>query len=268
MTDETKYTKAPELRRHGIQTWAEEFRGYLMGYKRSHLALRDPRPIVNEDTVDELTGHAAKLRRYEDDIKEQQKDWDDRNDIVRSKMLECTKDADNSEARQLIFEGIKDDKTASEILETLIKRFDCTDARVINAAIKHFSSMKAAPSEKATSFITRLREQQEKLRQKGKTFTDGELVGRLLEGLKDNPAYAMNIAALETVKDLTFSNAVSQLQTKDEADAAYGGGTETVAVAYSTTPTAPDEPNKRKQSIICQICKKGGHGWSLGRPEG
>ena len=259
MTEEAKHTKAPELRRYGIQTWVEEFKGYLMGNKRSHLSLRDPRPTADEDTLDELASQGAKLRRYEEEIKESQKEWDERNDIVRSKLLECTIDPDNSEARQLVFEGIKNDKTAIEILEILIKRFDYTDTRVINAAIKKFTSMKAASGEKATSFITRLKEQQEQLRQKGKTFDDGELVGRLLEGLKDNPTYSMNIAALETVKNLTFKDAIEQLQTKDEADAAAGVTTETVAVAYSTTPTAPAESNKREQPMTCQICKKIGH---------
>ena len=173
MSEDYKTTKIPALRRHGIQTWLEEFKGALMGYKRSHLALKDPRPEPEEEKLDEYTNQPAKLRTYLSDVKDDQEDWDERNDIVLSRLLESVKDNDNSEARQMIYAGIKDDKTALELVESLTKRFDSTDSRVINAAIKRFTAMKAASGEKATSFITRLKEQQEQLKQKGKTFSDG-----------------------------------------------------------------------------------------------
>jgi hypothetical protein len=140
---------------------------------------------------------------------------------------------------------------------TLTTRFASTDSRVANAAIKRWTAMKAAPGEKATSFITRLREQEENLRQKGKTFSDGELVGRLLEGLAENKTYQMNVAALETVRDLKFADAILQLQTKDEADAAAGEEPETASMAHGTIGAAT--ANTETTQIICQICKKKGH---------
>jgi hypothetical protein len=254
MTDESKNTKIPALRRHGIQSWLEEFNGILMGYKRAHLALKDPRPERNPELENQIQGNATKLRHYQLDLKELQDDWDERNDIVRSRLLEAVKDNENAEARQLIHTGIRENKTAKEIVNQLTSRFDSTDTRVINAAIKRFTSMKAAQGEKATSFITRLEEQKEQLRLKGKIFNDGELVGRLLEGLKDADKYKMNIAALETVKDLKYNDAVEQLQTKDEADTATEGITETAHMAETTAGT-----KQNQETITCQICKKKGH---------
>ena len=160
-----------------------------MGYKRAHLVLKDKRPELNETKVAELAATPTRLRHYNEEVKEQQEDWDERNDIVRSRLLESVKDPENSEAKQMIYAGIKKGDTAAKICEDLVKRFDSTDHRVINAAIKRFTAMKAAPGEKATSYITRLKEQQEDLKQKGKEFSDGEMVGRLLDGLKGHPTY-------------------------------------------------------------------------------
>ena len=160
MSDETKTTKIPAINRHGIITWHEAFQGALMGYKRAHLALKNPRPEVDPNEERQHATNAGNLRRYLDRVKDDQDDWDERNDIARNRLIESASDTDNSEARQMIFAAIKEDKTAKEICELLIKRFQNTDSRVVNAAVKYWTSMKAAKGEKATSFITRLKEQQ------------------------------------------------------------------------------------------------------------
>lgn len=267
MTDESKSLKTPQLNRNGITVWVEEFKGHLMGYKRSHLALEEERPTASEDKKTELEDKPAQLRYYLEDVKEDQERWDERNDIVCCRLIDSVKDPINSEAKQLIFEAIRGKKKAKEICEILVKRFDSTDSRVINAMVKRWTALKGAPGEKATSFITRLKEMQEYLRQKGKTYDNGELVGRLLDGLKGVKQYEMIIAAMETVKNLKFEDAIEQLRTKDEAEMAAEGETqtETAAMAHGA-PTArkahgaPPTPNhQRDDNIECQICKKKGH---------
>jgi hypothetical protein len=200
------------------------------------------------------------LRRYLADIKEQQEDWDERNDIAISNLMESTKDARNSEARQIIFDNFKNNLSAKEICSALVARFDSVDPRVINAVIRRWTSLKIISGERATSFITRLKEVKENLRKKGKTFTDGELVGRLLEGLKSEPRYAMSVAAMETVKNLTFEDAVTQLQTKDTAEFIESDvGTETAAMATSSYVQTATKFAGGGSGDRCQICKKNGH---------
>ena len=259
MSDETKTCKIPAINRHGIVTWLEAFSGALMGYKRAHLALKDPRPSLDPAEEEKWEGNPTRLRIYLSDLKEDQDYWDERNDIARNRLIESAKDTENSEARQIIFAAIKEDKTAKEICELLTRRFQNTDSRVVNAAVKYWTKMKAVKGEKATSFITRLKEQQEHLKQKGKTYSDGELVGRLLEGMSEAAEYGMIIAALETVKDLTFADAIQALQTKDEAEAAGGPVEvpETVAMANGTIDTASSF--KKTTNENCQICHKTGH---------
>ena len=244
--------------------WMAEFKGYLMRYKRAHLAIENVRPERNEAKIGELaagTNPETALRRYLVDLKEQQEDWDERNDIAISNLIESTKDANNSEARQIIFDHFKNNLSAKEICSALITRFDSVDPRVINAMIRRWTTLKIIPGERATSFITRLREVKENLRKKGKIYTDGELVGRLLEGLQGETRYAMNVAAMETVKNLSFEDAVTLLQTKDTAEFLEADtGTETAAMATSSSA----QPAKKSTSgggggEKCQICKKSGH---------
>ena len=264
MSDEPTKIKVPQLKEHEITDWMAEFKGCLMRYKRAHLAIENARPERDEAKIRELaagTNPEVALRRYLLDIKEQQEDWDERNDIAISNLIESTKDASNSEARQIIFDNFKNNLSAKEICSALIARFDSVDPRVINAMIRRWTTLKIIPGERATSFITRLREVKENLRKKGKIYTDGELVGRLLEGLQGESRYAMNVAAMETVKNLTFEDAVTQLQTKDTAEfLETDTGTETAAMATSSSA----QPAKKSTGgggggEKCQICKKSGH---------
>lgn len=264
--DETadKLSKVPLLRRHGIATWMDDFKGYLMGYKRAHLALETSFPKLDEAKVAELTSEnlPLKLRYYEEDLKESQERWEERNDIVISRLIESTKGQDNTEAKQLIFDLYKAKKTAKEICDALLARFDSVDARVINASIKRFTSMRAAQGEKATSYITRLKEAKEHLKSKGKEFSDGELVGRLLDGLSGIEEYAMIVAALETVKNLRFDEAVEQLQTKDETmfanDDSKSYHQETAAMAMGSNRSRTSS-HPQASVDTCQICTKKGH---------
>lgn len=253
--------RVPQLREHGITDWLDEFKGYLMRHKRAHLAIDNARPQRNEAKMAELTvglNPEAALRRYRVDLKEQQEDWDERNDIAISNLIESTNEASNSEARQIIFDNFKNNLSAKDICSTLINRFDSVDPRVVNAMIRRWTGLKIIPGERATSFITRLNEVKENLRKKGKTYTDGELVGRLLEGLKDESRYAMNVAAMETVKDLTWEDAVTQLQTKDTAEFVEPGArTETAAMTTASAPSS--RSSEGGGDAKCQICKKSGH---------
>jgi hypothetical protein len=261
---ETK-SKVPQLNEHEITEWLAEFKGHLMKYSRSHLAIENTRPERDEARIAELTAGPnpeVNLRRYEVDLKDRQDDWDERNDIATSNLIDSTKDVNNSEARQIIFDSLKDKLTAKEICSALVTRFDSVDPRVINAVIRRWTSLKIVPGERATSFITRLKELRENLRKKGKTFTDGELVGRLLEGLNGEPRYAMNVAAMEIVKNLTFEDAVTQLQTKDTAEFLVSDvGNETAAMATSSSEqqTRKNMSGGRGGGERCQICKKTGH---------
>lgn len=263
MSDEPTNEKCriPQLREHGITDWLDEFKGYLMRHKRAHLAIDSTRPQRNDAKVAELAAGLnpeTALRRYLADLKEQQEDWDERNDIAISNLIESTKEASNSEARQIIFDNFKNNLSAKEICNMLIKRFDSVDPRVVNAMIRRWTSLKIIPGERATSFITRLNEVKENLRKKGKTYTDGELVGRLLEGLKDESRYAMSVAAMETVKGLTWEDAVTQLQTKDTAEFVEpDAGTETAAMATAYAPSSRSGEGSGDDK--CQICKKSGH---------
>jgi len=263
MSDETNYekNKVPEFNEHGITDWLDEFKGFLMRHKRAHLAFSVERPEEDPDEVARLTNANAEatLRRYRLDIKDDQAEWDERNETTISYLMECTKGESHAEAHRMILDHLKDKKVSKEIAEALTTRFDSVDPRVVNAVIKKWSSLKIIPGERATSFITRLQEVQENLRKKGKTYTDGELVGRLLEGLDGEPRYAMIVAAMETVKGLTWEAATEQLRTKDTKDFLDGDGTsETAAMARSSSaPSAP--PRNGGGNNVCQICKKSGH---------
>ena len=129
MSDESTNAKCrvPQLREHGITDWLDEFKGYLMRHKRAHLAIDNTRPQRNDAKVAELTAGLnpeTALRRYLVDLKEQQEDWDERNDIAISNLIESTKETSNSEARQIIFDNFKNNLSAKEICSMLIKRFD------------------------------------------------------------------------------------------------------------------------------------------------
>ena len=233
-----------------------------MGQKRAHLAFSTERPELNESELTQLERYPNRLKRYEDKTIEAQEKWDDRNDIACSKLAESTTDSTNDEARQMVLEGIRSGKTAKEISDSILKRYSNTDPRVVNATIKRWTSLQAAPGERATSYITRLKELKEELRQKGKEYSNGELVGRLLDGLKESEEYRANVAALETIKDLDFEEAVRQLQTKDETIMASSGVgakiTETAAMAFSSQQKR-GASNAQTSNVTCQICKRTGH---------
>ena len=261
MSDEKKYesSKVPQLREHGITDWLDEFKGFLMKHKRAHLAISNDRPEKDLTKCEELANGdnpETQLRRYLVKLQEDQDDWDERNDIAISNLIESTNDATNSEARQIIFGMFKNNLSAKDMCSALKSRFDSVDPRVVNAMIKRWSKLKIIPGETATSFITRLQEVKENLRKKGKTYTEGELVGRLLEGLDGEPRYAMNVAALETVKDLSWEDAITQLQNKDTA-AFFGSETTTETAAMATSTPKPSTSGGGGER--CQICKKNGH---------
>lgn len=235
-----------------------------MGYKRAHLALSTAKPKTDQAKLDALiaSGSAVKRRKYEKDIKDEQDDWMERNDIVISRLIECAKGQENTEAKQIIMDMNKDDKTAKEICDALMARFDSVDARVVNASVKRFASMRAAQGEKATSYITRLKEAKQLLQQKGKVFSDGELVGRLLDGLSGIAEYEMTVAALETVKGLRFEDAVEHLQTKDETIEAVDdnrNAPQEIAAVAVTSSRNPTPAHISASADVCQICKKRGH---------
>lgn len=269
MSDETNYerSKVPQLKEHSITDWLDEFKGYLMRHKRAHLAIENERPTQDASKMARIARRAnpeKALRRYLLELKEEQKDWDERNDIAISNLIDSTKDAANSEARQMIFDKFKLNLPAKDICSALVARFHSVDPRVVNAEIRRWTSLKIIPGERATSFITRLKEVKENLRKKGKTFTDGELVGRLLDGLKEEPRYAMSVAAMETVKDLTWENAVTQLQTKDTAEFLDSNAT-TETAAMATVPPTPSTRQNSGGNERCQICKKSGHNAAICR---
>ena len=140
MSDEptNEKCKVPQLNEHEITDWLDEFKGYLMRHKRAHLAVENARPVRIDGKVAELSAGAnpeTALRRYLADIKEQQEDWNERNDIAKSNLMESTTDARNSEARQIIFDNFKNNLSAKEICSALVARFDSVDPRVINAVI-------------------------------------------------------------------------------------------------------------------------------------
>jgi hypothetical protein len=116
MNDETKNVKVPTLRSHGIKTWIKEFKGSIMGYKGAHLVLKDDRPEEDEERLAELAGNTvhqqAKLKSYKDEIKNAQEKWDERNDIVCARLLDSVRDNENSEARLMIYAGIKESKNS------------------------------------------------------------------------------------------------------------------------------------------------------------
>ena len=264
MTEQEHKSKVPTLRTTAITDWLNDLRAVLMGYKRAHLALDDPRPTADEAKLASLEADPVKLRYYQEDIKEEIEYWDERNDIARSYLVESARGADNAEAKQLICTAIERKKTASQIIEELKTRFNSTDSRVVNAYELHLSGMKILSGEKATSFITRMKEQVEKLRQKGRTYTDSDLAGRLLQGMKGNQEYAMIIAAMETMKNLQFNDAVTQLQVKDEAEAATSKSatTESINMAQVSTTAGGAKPNTNGVGgggVECQICRKTGH---------
>jgi hypothetical protein len=259
MTDEQTYEKSrvPQLREHGIADWLDEFKGYLMRHKRAHLAIENARPERSEQRIAQITvgpDPETTLRRYLIKLKEEQDDWDERNDIAISNLIESTSSLKDSEARQIIFDRFKMQLPTKEICVALITRFDSVDPRVINAMIRRWTTLKIIPGERVTSFIARLKEGKENLRKKGKTYTNGELVGRLLEGIKDEPRYSMSVVAMETVKNLSFEDAVTQLQTKDTAEFLDRDiPTETAAMVTRGL----DQPSSAGEQ--CQICKKPGH---------
>jgi|SaaInlV_150m_DNA_4_1039716.scaffolds.fasta_scaffold01866_2 hypothetical protein len=261
MSDENKHIRIPQLRTKGIAMWLEEFKACLMGWKSSQLALEQKRP--EEDPI-EIQYHTpvppmatTALDNYKAGIKKDQIMWDERNDRVKSLLVQATSSTENTEARQLIMESIREGKTSKEICDALVARFFSTDSRIVNVAIAEMSSLKAASGEKATSFITRLLESKEELRQMGKIYSNGEMVGRLMDGLKDSPDYAMIIATFETIKDLRFEDAIEQLRTKDRRTNIDKPPTETAAFAQGTNDSQHQQRDRNKTN--CQICRKPGH---------
>ena len=120
--------------------------------------------------------------------------------------------------------------------------------------LKHWASMRKASREKATSFITRLNEARNELLKKRKEFTNGELVGRLLDGLPGENEYQANVAAMYTIPNLQFEEAVRHLRYKDIVDGLGGEETKMKTVAYTYVKKTCGETK-----VTCQICNKPGH---------
>ena len=91
-------------------------------------------------------------------------------------------------------------------------RFDTNDLRVVNDMMKHFAKIKLIRPETTTSVINRLNETKSELAKKGKVFINGELVGRLLDALTGDDRYDANVAALNTLPNVSYEDAVTQLR--------------------------------------------------------
>ena len=252
-------TRIPPLDQDDITNWLLDIKVVLMGKKRAHLALDNPRPEWNNEGVAMLQGAAA-LRRYDENLKEEQTDWDERNDISVSAIMESAQGPNCLEAKQLIKEKLSQGNTARQITAALVARFDSNDPRVVNALMKNWTHLDKIRGEKATSYITRLNEKRSELAKKGKVFTNGELVGRLLDGLAGDETYAANVAAMHTIPNLQYEEAVKQLRYKDTVD---GLSKTTVAALTSAKsmakPTATNQGQTNTGKVTCQICSKPGH---------
>ena len=252
-------SKIPPLDQDDITNWLLELKVVLMGKKRAHLAINNPRPLRNDAEADAL-GPAA-LRRYEEQLKDDQDDWDERNDIAMSALMESANGPNSLEAKQIIKAQLIEGKTSKEITEALVNRFDSNDPRVVNALMKNWSQLLKVPGEKATSYITRLNEKRTELAKKGKVFTNGELVGRLLDGIAGDEKYAANVAAMNTIPNLQFDEAVKQLRYKDIVDGINENEPKPTVVAFSSAKSSTNTRLKSGtgEKIVCQICTKPGH---------
>ena len=253
--EETTKTYVPALDQDNIANWLDEdLTGYLMGRKRAHLALTSERPKIIDE---EMEAHRTQTERnkYKEKVETAQELWDERNDLCIWAMLESSKHPNCLEANQIIKEQLKAGKTSKDITAALRDRFDSKDPRVVNALMSRWTTNRLISGEKATSLIIRLNAGRQELEKKGKKFDNGEMVGRLLDALGGEPRYAANVAAMHTIKDLKYEDAVAQLRNIDIVEGLRDG-----VVTTETAALTVRKSNQTKNSTVkCQICEKPGH---------
>ena len=241
-------SRIPPLDQENITNWLVEIRAVLMGKKRSHLVLLHPRPSRDDFHAAQLA--PAALRRYEEKLQDDQDEWDERNDIVICALMESANGPASVEGKQIIKDMSLQNRTAHEITSALVDRFDTHDPRVVNAMMKHFSEIKLIRPENATSVINRLNEAKSELAKKGKVFTNGELVGRLLDALTGDDRYTANVAAMNTMPNITYGEAVTQLRAKDLIDSISHKKPKETTVAL-TSVHKYRLPNLRQERTLC-----------------
>ena len=251
--EETTKTYVPALDQDNIANWLDEdLTGYLMGRKRAHLALNSDRPKINEEVLDGYRSPKEK-NKYKEKVEAAQEFWDERNDLCIWAMLESSKHPNCLESNQIIKAKLKEGKTSKEITEALRERFDSKDPRVVNDLMSKWTNNQLFKGEKATSLVIRLNAGRKELEKKGKKF--GEMVGRLLDALGSEPRYAANVAAMHTIKDLKYEDAVAQLRNIDIVE-----GLRAEQRTVETAALTVRRPSNKSTTVVkCQICDKGGH---------
>ena len=144
-------SRVPPLDQENITNWLIDFKAVLMGKKRSHLILINPRPVRDDAHAANLS--PAALRRYEEKLQDDQEEWDERNDIALSTLMQSCNGPNCVEGKQIIKDLLVMGNTANQITSALVNRFDTNDPRVVNAMMKHFAEIKIVSQEKATSVI-------------------------------------------------------------------------------------------------------------------
>ena len=138
-------SRIPPLDQESRTNWLIEFRAVLLEKKRSHLILINPRPVRDDAHAANLS--PAALRRYEEKLMDDQEEWDERDDIALSALMESCNGPNYVEEKQIIKDLITMGNTAHQITSALVNRFDTNDPRVVNAMQmqKHFAEIKILP---------------------------------------------------------------------------------------------------------------------------
>jgi len=233
--EESTRFRVPSFRQNDPHGWFEEFEGFMRRQDQAHLALSTEKPV---------DGSQSKIRL-----------WEKRDDYCISYLQESVRGPENRSAKQIVFKHENKNKTAKEIIEQLTAKFFIRDSRIIHAHQEHFVRMRLAEGERASSFITRIEEANEQLRRVGKALDpEVDLVGRLIAGMEKDSRYKHLASALKLKANLTWDEAVLQVEADDQAatnDSGGRGNTEESANAAFTQSAS--------STVACQICKKTGH---------
>jgi len=234
MTSEEKIgsSKVPQFREHDPIGWYDQFEGFMMR-SAADTALIEERP---------------------EEEGSKQSTWDKRNKICISYLQEAVCESQNTSARLIVFDrNVNRHKSAKQICDILIETFRIKDARVIHSELENFAGLKLETNERPISFINRIEEAREKLRQLGRTLNEEvDLVGRLIAGLEIHADYRALAVGIKLQANISWTEAKNMVRAEDLANPKHQKTTSEQEKAHFTS-------TNKNETITCQICRKPGH---------
>ena len=255
-------SKAPRFQEHNFKVWKKFFISFLMRMNRAHQVLINSYPQTIQD-IDPNTppSQTAMTSAQAKKLTKAQQDWETRNEVAYSYLMEVCNAHDKASTIAALYEG----SNAKELLEILEERFLNIEKNTVQAELTKFNSMEIASFQDGPGFIDAIEKQAKVLETLGKPVTDDDKLTRLKEGLCDR-RYMQLVHSMYTTPSLTYATACSLV--KGYANTSFGkkamrqasGNVEASREdGANIAETNNKAYNAKRQKVRCKKCNRLGH---------